>query len=241
MGIDTRSTLPVFVAGNAGKYIGKPERQTVLFNVSIIAQARTTGWAEYYSSTGEIIRAFLPEFLPLFVDMTRLELELPENDIRRTLRDAGHNPSQSEEERRRVVGALSRLLRHYRFAKEVVHAYGGRCALSDLNWGVVQAAHIYPVAAPGSTDRICNGIGLTPTYHSLFDRHLIYIEPDDFSILLHPTLRGDLTRKAQDFINSTRTVLRMPSHTANRPDSDMLRQRYSYFGDAYSWAINMVG
>jgi putative restriction endonuclease len=41
---------------------------------------------------------------------------------------------------------------------------------------LVDAAHILPLGAPGSTDDVRNGIALSPTYHRAFDAGLIYLE-----------------------------------------------------------------
>lgn len=235
LGIDVRDPS-VLVAGNAEKYLGNFSRQTVLFDVRILSEIRRRGWAEYHSSTGETIRGFLPEVLPAFVDMANLGLDVPEIEIRRTLLDSGYDATPDDATRQRVITSLARLVRDHQFSRDVVQAYNGRCAISDLNWGIVEAAHIFPVSAPGSTDHICNGIGLTPTYHSLFDRHRIYICPNDYSIRLHPTLREDRSDAAQGFLKSTRQTIRLPANQSQQPHPEMLKKRYAYFGDAYSWA-----
>jgi len=41
---------------------------------------------------------------------------------------------------------------------------------------LIEAAHILPVGAEGSTDLVTNGICLSPTYHRAFDRALIYLD-----------------------------------------------------------------
>jgi putative restriction endonuclease len=43
---------------------------------------------------------------------------------------------------------------------------------------LVEAAHILPVGAEGSTDDVRNGLGLSPTYHRAFDNGLIYLDED---------------------------------------------------------------
>jgi putative restriction endonuclease len=40
----------------------------------------------------------------------------------------------------------------------------------------VEAAHVLPVGAPGSSDHVRNGIALSPTYHKAFDSGLIYLD-----------------------------------------------------------------
>lgn len=43
---------------------------------------------------------------------------------------------------------------------------------------LIDAAHILPLGAPGSADRVHNGIALSPTYHRAFDAGLIYLDED---------------------------------------------------------------
>lgn len=43
---------------------------------------------------------------------------------------------------------------------------------------LVEAAHILPVAASGSTDQIRNGLALSPTYHRAFDSGLIFVDTE---------------------------------------------------------------
>ncbi len=57
-------------------------------------------------------------------------------------------------------------------------AYGSRCAVTRIQLRLVDAAHILPVGAAGSTDAVQNGIALSPTYHRAFDAGLIYLNED---------------------------------------------------------------
>lgn len=79
-------------------------------------------------------------------------------------------------ERRRVVSEVSRLTRDAAFRQRVLFAYGNRCAVSRVQLRLVDAAHILPVGADGSTDQVQNGIALSPTYHRAFDAGLIYLD-----------------------------------------------------------------
>lgn len=52
----------------------------------------------------------------------------------------------------------------------------GTRAVTRVQLRLVDAAHIVPVGAPESSDRVQNGIALAPTYHRAFDNGLIYLD-----------------------------------------------------------------
>ncbi|HEX5716042.1 MAG TPA: HNH endonuclease, partial [Thermoanaerobaculia bacterium] len=138
----------------------------------------------------------------------------------------------------RARRGVSALVRRAQFGKEVVEAYGGRCALCGLNFGLVEGAHIYPVQAPGSKDAVWNGLALCGNHHAAFDRHLVWIEPDERSVKIHPTLlsavSGDQT--ARQFVESTLPRLRSPASHKQEPHADMFNQRYGFYQMKYDWA-----
>lgn len=80
------------------------------------------------------------------------------------------------EERTRVIQEVARYSRDSTFRKRIVVAYDRRCAVTRMQLQLVDAAHILPVGAEGSTDETANGICLSPTYHRAFDKALIYLD-----------------------------------------------------------------
>ena len=56
-----------------------------------------------------------------------------------------------------------------------MRAYNYRCVFTGLQLKLIDAAHILPVGAEGSTDDVSNGICLSPTYHRAYDQGLIYL------------------------------------------------------------------
>jgi putative restriction endonuclease len=78
--------------------------------------------------------------------------------------------------RQQVIQEISRLSRAAQFRRVVLQAYDQRCAVTGIQLRLVDAAHILPVGAPGSTDEISNAIALAPTYHRAFDRGLIFVD-----------------------------------------------------------------
>lgn len=79
-------------------------------------------------------------------------------------------------ERKRIVETVNRLSRLGAFRRQVLFAYGNRCAVTRIQLRLIDAAHILPVGAPASEDHVRNGIALSPTYHRAYDRGLIYLD-----------------------------------------------------------------
>ena len=78
-------------------------------------------------------------------------------------------------ERQRIIATVSRLSRDSDFRRKVIIAYDRRCAVTGLQLKLVDAAHIVPVGADGSSDDVTNGLCLSPTYHRAYDRGLIVL------------------------------------------------------------------
>jgi len=78
-------------------------------------------------------------------------------------------------ERQRIVATVSRLARDSDFRRKVIVAYDHKCAVTGLQLRLVDAAHIVPVGAEGSSDEVTNGLCLSPTYHRAYDRGLIVL------------------------------------------------------------------
>ena len=80
--------------------------------------------------------------------------------------------------RKKFIGQVSLWSRNRGSHQLVLQAYDHRCAITGLQLRLVDAAHILPVGAPGSTDQVANGIAMSPTYHRAFDRGLIYLDEE---------------------------------------------------------------
>ncbi|MBI1181510.1 MAG: HNH endonuclease [Alphaproteobacteria bacterium] len=81
-------------------------------------------------------------------------------------------------ERQKIVTEVSRYSRNANFRKAVLNAYDNRCAVTRAQMKLVEAAHILPVPAEGSSDHVSNGIALSPTLHRAYDNCLIFLDPD---------------------------------------------------------------
>lgn len=88
-------------------------------------------------------------------------------------------------ERRRILTKVLRLARDGDFRRKVIDAYSRRCCVTGLQLRLIDAAHILPVGASGSSDDVQNGLCLSPTYHRAYDLGLIYLTEERKMVLNH--------------------------------------------------------
>jgi predicted restriction endonuclease len=146
-------------------------------------------------------------------------------------------PAASQRARR----AGSTLVRDARFSRRVVDAYRGLCAMCGLDVGLVEGAHIYPVSAPGSSDEAWNGLALCANHHRAFDRHLVGVQPETSTIVLHADVRCQVADSppVRAFVQGTYPRLADPAAQAARPRAEMFRNRYDFYVDRYDWMLDV--
>ncbi len=93
------------------------------------------------------------------------------------------------DERQRVLAAIVRRRGQPAFRKALLDAYSGCCAMTGCNVvDALEAAHINPYnGLPSNSPR--NGLLLRADVHTLFDLHLISINPDSLKISIAPSLQ----------------------------------------------------
>lgn len=127
-------------------------------------------------------------------------------------------PSQPASARERVNQLTNRAVRDRNFRKNVLRAYGERCAITGLrliNGGgraEVEAAHIRPVEHDGP-DIVSNGIALSGTAHWMFDRGLVGLA-DNLDVLVSRQTNDPDAVKS--IINSSGKLL-APDRLADQP------------------------
>ncbi len=129
--------------------------------------------------------------------------------------------------RQRVVTEIRRWSRESGFKRRVVFAYGSRCAVCRVQLGLVDAAHILPVGAPGSSDHVRNGIALSPTYHRAYDAGLIYLDQQLHMKIntekLHLLETLDLAGGVDRFRQPLGQIF-LPPDPQQRPSPDLIRR-----------------
>jgi len=125
--------------------------------------------------------------------------------------------------RDRINQLTNRVVRDRNFRKNVLRAYGERCAITGLrliNGGgraEVEAAHIRPVERDGP-DIVSNGLALSGTAHWMFDRGLVGLA-DDLTIIV--SRQSNDLDAVKGMINASGKLL-APPRPANRPRSEFL-------------------
>ena len=107
-----------------------------------------------------------------------------------------------EKEGEDIVSATKRRKGQEYFRHMIIANYGGRCAMTGINVPqLLLASHIIPWAEKShKKDRLnpCNGICLSALYDKAFDRGLITISPDDYTVRLSSVLREYETQEFYD-------------------------------------------
>jgi putative restriction endonuclease len=162
----------------------KPGSNSVQIALSALLAARNFGWGFYTNQFTEIAVAFKPaELMNYVINAAALHADGARavSMLNRVVRMEAVPAPEIEAlpaPRKRIVETISRLARAANFRNQVVSAYEQRCAVSRVQLKLIDAAHIHPVGADGSTDSVRNGLCLAPTYHRAFDQALIYLTPE---------------------------------------------------------------
>jgi len=228
----------VLVAADAEIRLGDLTRFSVLFHERLFRQAQQVGWAEpYRNNKGDLVWSFFPQLLPTFIEFYQSGVELVPKNVQIAVVGAGLTDHPSAAAAGRARQAATRLIRDAKFGKDVVEAYGKKCAMCGLNLGLVSGAHILPVSAPGSTDTISNGVALCDNHHRAFDGHKIWVHPQRRILKVHPNILQHARQdtRSRSFLDTMFQQLASPLDQANSPDAQMFVERYGYFEGNYEW------
>jgi hypothetical protein len=242
IGVWDEEGTPVLVGYDARRRVGQPTRQSLFVKLQQLRQAAALGWAEGVNALGEPLFAFRPALLAAYVEMLRTGVSLTESHVLASVSLTGIDDNAegetAEARERRVTTAL---IRSAVFSRRVLDAYDGQCALCGLNSGLVQAAHVYPVGAPGSRDETWNGIALCCNHHAAFDRHLLWVDPRSYAVTAHPEFLPTTQRSvaARHFTEDMFPQLRVPRGAA-RPREEMFQRRYEFYAGRYDWTADTV-
>lgn len=129
---------------------------------------------------------------------------------------ASFDPTSLEDGRKRIQAAIVARQGQGRFRRQVLAAYGGRCAITDCDVeAALEAAHIVPYRG-AQTNAVQNGLLLRADLHTLFDLGLLAIDAATLTVRLHASLAkssyGALASKA----------VRLPQDPGLRPHPDAL-------------------
>ena len=111
-------------------------------------------------------------------------------------------------------------------------AYNATCAVTGVQLRLVDAAHILPVGAEGSSDATANGLCLSATFHRAFDSALIFLD-EAYAMRLNARRAEELRNEGlvagleQITAHLDRRIV-LPHETRNWPDLEMIRRANAY-------------
>lgn len=193
----------------------------------VMQRARRFGIAAALRASGDVVVAFVPQLLAAYclsLDEVHGGQDLDTVDWLNTI---GTLRVPVGQPRPTVSRRLEVAYRAWDFSARIQLAYEHRCAICGLGLGLVEAAHIVPVAWPGSTDETSNGLALCRNHHAAYDRALLSVSPD-LTIELSATYTDSMmiapsaidTRWLQDFDGMPLSFV--PNHPLERPDPQYL-------------------
>lgn len=205
---------------------------------STLLQAHSHAFATHVRGNGETAVAFRPEY---FVEYVRTEAALHSADfaygtlpeIVNTLDSAtdAQIDAIDSPQRRTTLQTLKRKYREHDFAARVLTAYAHRCALCGVQLKLVEAAHIVPVAADGSTDETSNGVALCSLHHRAFDTNLVsFNERYEVEVGARRVERlrsADLARGLREFRKALLPALILPADRRDYPAKDYIERARS--------------
>ena len=128
-------------------------------------------------------------------------------------------------ERRRVIRMIATRFRARDFRDRVLSAYGHSCAFCRVQLSLLDAAHILPVAAPGSTDEIVNGVALCKIHHFAYDAKLVSFSVN-YEIQVSAARLAELAGRhggLRAFRTALGTTLSLPARVADHPRPSYIR------------------
>jgi putative restriction endonuclease len=134
------------------------------------------------------------------------------------------DPTSNEDARARTQRSIALRQGQPAFRSALLNAYERTCAVTGCNViQTLEAAHILPYRGD-HTNHVQNGLLLRADVHTLFDLHLLDVDPDSFVIRVNAEI-VDTTYAGLDG-----RQLRLPKQTQNWPSQEALRQRLQQRG-----------
>lgn len=225
----------VFVGFDITKHAGQDAKSpSIQIREESLSSAHTNSFAVHLRANEELAIAFRPEFL---VDYALNAVALHKAGAV----DAGaallnNLDSVTDEqvdavpgkERKTIISEIVRKYRAYDFRSRVLSAYGHQCAACGIQLELIDAAHIVPVAEPGSTDETSNGVALCKLHHAAYDRNLLSFDPryriEVSNTQIDRLAQSNLIGGLRQFQSSLREAIILPADRRDYPNGAYIRQ-----------------
>jgi putative restriction endonuclease len=225
-----------------------------------IDTALATGWGFHRRENGEVAVSFLDEYVGTYVE-AQAALHVMRSDafpfveseagavmqaddrqrvpLREPLPSAQAGETHDEDEPGRVVRLVRQVVRDQSFSRRVLSAYAATCCGCGTQLGLVEGAHIVPVAVrPIFSTR--NGLALCANHHVAYDTGLFAVMPDFRIVVNENAVRILGERKllgGTDLVLGTLDrAIRLPANDWERPATEYLNEAIEFRARISSFA-----
>jgi WD40 repeat protein len=144
--------------------------------------------------------------------------------IRKKIEESGYFEVNSiEDVRQRIIASIVQRQGQSQFRQSLLEAYNGRCPITGCDVeSALEAAHIIPYQGT-ETNHLTNGLLLRADMHTLFDLHLLSIQPKTYEVVIVSSLLNTC------YSNLKGKKLELPKSKENQPSQDALMKHYEAF------------
>jgi WD40 repeat protein len=133
------------------------------------------------------------------------------------------DPATLEDAKRQIIRSIVQRQGQAEFRRKLLNSYGNRCPITDCDVdSAIEAAHISPYEGTG-TNHPTNGLPLRADIHTLFDLHLLSIQPDTYDVVIAPELTGTC------YQNLASRKLTLPQDEKAAPSQKALNKHHETF------------
>ncbi|MDE4142663.1 HNH endonuclease [Phaeobacter gallaeciensis] len=167
-----------------------------------------------------VVRMFHPVLMDCLPNSWESKLVTTQTAVDKFGEDVSFDPSSIVDARERVLREIAQRRGQTKFRQALLKAYSGACTVSQTKVeAVLEAAHITPYLGEHTND-ISNGLLLRTDLHTLFDLHLIRINPKTLRVEISPSLA------ATPYWNYNKRKIALPSKPSDYPSPMALSQHY---------------
>ncbi|SEK28523.1 putative restriction endonuclease [Nonomuraea pusilla] len=206
------------------KFQGNPRHYT---NEGLrVAHARQVPLMWFFGVKQGLYLPFFPVWI-VAVQERLSEVAVALDDAQRHLLSGSVSPIE-----RRYSERITRQRLHQPvFRQRVIQAYESSCAMCRLRHrALLDAAHIIPDRDTRGVPAVSNGLALCKIHHAAYDQNILGVRPDHVIEVRADILEevdGPMLKHGLQEMHSV--SLTLPRRRADRPDHDLLEERYERF------------
>jgi putative restriction endonuclease len=156
------------------------------------------------------------------------------NERQRVEAEGFFNVENLEDARQKVTASIVQRQGQSEFRRKLLTAYDGQCPISGCDVEpAIEAAHILPYQGT-QTNHITNGLPLRADIHTLFDLHLLSVQPDTHEVVIAPKL---IETCYQEFAGRKLTL---PKDEFLFPSKEALEKHYENFLQKHNYGKRTV-